>query len=128
MEDKDFIIYEGSEGTFKPLEKYNSEPQDVDGMIAAMRQKDAKKITLYFHGGLVDEENGDFYYKFVAGMFGTETYLQKIDLKTGRMTSSQRISSATVHKIRIMSGYVYYTISDKDPNKMYIEQLFRQKL
>ncbi len=84
-----------------------------------------KKLKYHYQDILVNDEATECYYKFVLH---NEVYLEKIDLNTGSKINTQKLSYTFPEKIRIMGGYVYYTISDKDPNKSYIEQLYRQKL
>jgi len=55
---KDFIINVGPQGTFKPSGEYHSVPNDVDEMFVRFEKGKVKKITLYFHGGLVNEKKG----------------------------------------------------------------------
>ncbi len=49
----------GPGGTFNPSGNpgYDSIPQDVDDLFDDLQAKDQKKILLYFHGGLVGEED-----------------------------------------------------------------------
>jgi hypothetical protein len=49
----------GASGTFNPSGNpaYDSIPADVDQIFVDLKQKNQKKILLYFHGGLVGEEN-----------------------------------------------------------------------
>lgn len=58
MEEKDFIVNVGPQGTFKPSGIYHSIPSDVDAMFLRYETASVKKITLYFHGGLVNEKTG----------------------------------------------------------------------
>jgi hypothetical protein len=58
MEEKDFIINVGPQGTFKPSGSYQSIPADIDAMFSRYENDGVKKITLFFHGGLVDEKTG----------------------------------------------------------------------
>lgn len=55
---KDFIINVGPQGTFKPSGKFHSVPSDVDEIFEKFEANATKKITLYFHGGLVNEKRG----------------------------------------------------------------------
>jgi hypothetical protein len=58
MEIKDFIVNVGPQGTFKPSGSYHSVPSDIDSMFQKFEIENIKKITLYFHGGLVNEKTG----------------------------------------------------------------------
>ena len=58
MDDKDFLIFAGPHGTLNKDGKYFSVPKDIDDMFDKFQRENSSKITIYFHGGLVDEENG----------------------------------------------------------------------
>lgn len=58
MEDKEFIVNIGPNGTFEPSRNYQTSPSDVDEMFAKIELEQRKEITLFFHGGLVSETNG----------------------------------------------------------------------
>lgn len=58
METKDFIVNIGPQGTFKPSGSYHSVPADIDAMFQKFETENVKRITLYFHGGLVNEKTG----------------------------------------------------------------------
>lgn len=58
MEEKDFVVNVGSQGTFKPSGEYHSIPADIDSIFLRYEATSVKKITLYFHGGLVNEKTG----------------------------------------------------------------------
>jgi len=50
----------GPDGTFQPsgIAAYDTKPADVDAIFADLEQSGQKKILLYFHGGLVNEQSG----------------------------------------------------------------------
>lgn len=58
--DKLYYVNVGPAGTFKPSgnSQFDSTPQDVDKIIESLHQKNRKKIVLYFHGGLVNQNAG----------------------------------------------------------------------
>lgn len=58
MTEKDFIVNVGPHGTFKRSGKYHTLPSDIDAIFEKMELENTKKITLYFHGGLVNEKIG----------------------------------------------------------------------
>ncbi len=58
MEKKEFVVNVGPQGTFKPSGSFQSIPADIDAMFQNMEIENVKKITLYFHGGLVNEKTG----------------------------------------------------------------------
>ena len=58
MNDKDYIINVGPQGTFQKSGKFQTVPEDIDRMFAAFEQQQVRKIGLYFHGGLVSEARG----------------------------------------------------------------------
>lgn len=58
MEAKDFIINVGSSGTFRPSGFYQTLPEDIDAIFQRYESKKVKKISIYFHGGLVNEKTG----------------------------------------------------------------------
>lgn len=58
MEIDDYIINIGPNGTFKPSGKYFTTPEKVDNIFNRLEKEKAKKITIYFHGGLINEDAG----------------------------------------------------------------------
>lgn len=58
MEKKDFILNVGPQGTFKPSGLYQTVPADIDEMFQKFETENVKRITIYFHGGLVPEKVG----------------------------------------------------------------------
>lgn len=58
MKEKDFIINVGPQGTFKPSGSYHTLPLNIDEIFLKYEKEKVEKITIYFHGGLVNEKNG----------------------------------------------------------------------
>lgn len=58
MNDQDFIINLGPQGTFQRSGDYQTLPEDIDKMFSAFEEKKQKKFAIYFHGGLVNETEG----------------------------------------------------------------------
>jgi len=58
MEAKDFIINVGPNGTFRPSGSYQTLPEHIDAIFQCYETDKVKKISIYFHGGLVNEKNG----------------------------------------------------------------------
>ena len=58
MEAKDFIINVGPNGTFRPSGSYQTLPEYIDAIFQRYETDRVKKISIYFHGGLVNEKNG----------------------------------------------------------------------
>ena len=58
LNDKDYIINVGPQGTFQKSGKFQTVPEDIDRMFVAFEQQQVRKISLYFHGGLVNEAGG----------------------------------------------------------------------
>jgi len=58
MEAKDFIINVGPNGTFRPSGSYQTLPEHIDAIFQRYETDKVKKISIYFHGGLVNEKNG----------------------------------------------------------------------
>ena len=58
MEMKDFIVNVGPRGTFRPSGKYNTTVAHIDELFERYHRENVQKITIYFHGGLVNEKNG----------------------------------------------------------------------
>lgn len=58
MKTEDFIINVGPGGTFLPSGQYQSSPSDIDELFNRFELSNTKKISLYFHGGLVNEKKG----------------------------------------------------------------------
>lgn len=58
--EKIYYVNVGPNGTFKPSgnRDFDSTPQDVDALFDHLRNTRRKKIVLYFHGGLVDQNSG----------------------------------------------------------------------
>lgn len=58
MENQPFIINAGPKGTFEKSGKHFTTPEQVDKLFQKMKNENCRKITLYFHGGLVNEGTG----------------------------------------------------------------------
>ncbi|NOS94450.1 MAG: alpha/beta hydrolase [Cyclobacteriaceae bacterium] len=58
MDVKDYVVNIGPQGTFKPSGSYQSTPVDIDEMFQKFDAENIRRITLYFHGGLVNEKVG----------------------------------------------------------------------
>lgn len=58
MNDQDFIINLGPQGTFQRSGNYQTLPEHIDAMFSAFEEKKQKKFAIYFHGGLVNETEG----------------------------------------------------------------------
>lgn len=58
MEAKDFVINVGPNGTFRPSGSYQTLPEHIDAIFHRYETDKVKKISIYFHGGLVNERNG----------------------------------------------------------------------
>ncbi|MFD2033720.1 hypothetical protein ACFSKL_02905 [Belliella marina] len=58
MEDRKYIIHVGPNGTFKPRGKHHSTQIEVDKVFEDYESRKLKNLTLYFHGGLVNEKSG----------------------------------------------------------------------
>lgn len=56
--DKDFIVNVGPGATFTGSGNYNTSPQDIDDLFEKFKEKQVRKIALFFHGGLVGEQDG----------------------------------------------------------------------
>jgi hypothetical protein len=56
--DKDFIVNVGPGATFTGSGSYHTTPQDIDDLFNKFKEKEVRKIALFFHGGLVGEEDG----------------------------------------------------------------------
>lgn len=48
----------GPKGTFRKSGTYRSQPSDVDALFADLAAGSRSKLTIHFHGGLVDEAEG----------------------------------------------------------------------
>ena len=58
LQDQDFIVDVGPHSTFNRSGEYQTLPEHIDAMFQAFEERGAKKIAVYFHGGLVSEKNG----------------------------------------------------------------------
>jgi hypothetical protein len=58
--EKIYYVNVGPNGTFKPSgnRDFDSTRQDVDALIDYLRKNQRKKVVLYFHGGLVNQNSG----------------------------------------------------------------------
>lgn len=52
-----------------------------------------------------DETNGDIYALYLKGAY---YYLKKIDLATGKLTGSHKLTNKWVEHVHVRNGYVYY--------------------
>lgn len=58
MEAKEYIVNVGPQGTFRPSGSYHTKPEDIDEIFQNYKDQNVKNISLYFHGGLVNEKTG----------------------------------------------------------------------
>lgn len=58
MQDKDFIVNIGPNGTFVNSGNYQTLPADIDMIFDNWKNQQVTNITVFFHGGLVNETNG----------------------------------------------------------------------
>jgi hypothetical protein len=58
MEAKDFVINVGPNGTFRPSGSYQTLPEHIDKIFQRFENDKVKKISIFFHGGLVNEKTG----------------------------------------------------------------------
>ena len=58
LPDQDYIINVGPGGTFHKSGKYQTIPSEIDAIFQNFENVQAKKIAVYFHGGLVNEKRG----------------------------------------------------------------------
>ena len=58
--DKLFYVNVGKGGTFKPSgnQEYDTTAQDIDKIFTSLKEKNQRKLLLYFHGGLVNAVDG----------------------------------------------------------------------
>jgi hypothetical protein len=56
--DKDFIVNVGPGATFRESGVYHTDPADIDAIFKKFSDNQARKIALFFHGGLIGEEEG----------------------------------------------------------------------
>lgn len=56
--DKDFIVNVGRNCTFTQTGDYQTLPEDVDEIFEKFERDNVSNITLFFHGGLVNESRG----------------------------------------------------------------------
>ncbi len=56
--DKDYIINVGPGGTFRQSGSYQTVPAEIDNMFNRFERDGVKRISIYFHGGLVSESGG----------------------------------------------------------------------
>ncbi len=82
-------------------------------------------MEIHYPEIMVDDEGMNCYYKYV---YNDQVYIENIDLNSGIEENKQKLEFPFPNKIRIMGGYVYYTVTSSTPNDMTIEQLFREKL
>jgi hypothetical protein len=56
-DENNHLIHVGPHGTFDASGKFNSTPASIDALFASLQQNGCKQMVIYFHGGLVPEEN-----------------------------------------------------------------------
>lgn len=56
--DKLNYVNVGPQGTFKASGNYQTIPADIDAIFEHLRTQKIQKLTVHFHGGLVDEKGG----------------------------------------------------------------------
>lgn len=58
LNDQDYIIDVGPQGTFQRSGTYQTLPEHIDQLFNNFEQHNQRKIAIYFHGGLVNEQAG----------------------------------------------------------------------
>lgn len=58
MYQKDFVINAGPNGTFRPSGQYQTFPEHIDDIFKRFEKDKVKNISIFFHGGLVNEKTG----------------------------------------------------------------------
>jgi hypothetical protein len=56
--EKIYYINVGKGGTFARSGQYFTTPEDVDALFEYLKSQDIRRMLVYFHGGLVKEQNG----------------------------------------------------------------------
>ncbi len=56
--EKKYYVNVGENGTFAKSGNYYTSAEDVKGIFDFLKEKEVEKLVIYFHGGLVNEENG----------------------------------------------------------------------
>lgn len=74
---------------------------------------------------LTDDAKTECYFKYE--LYGV-TYLQKIDLNSGKGLSIQTLKFPFIEKLRILGNYAYYTYSSGGGNEAFIRYLYRQRI
>jgi hypothetical protein len=77
------IISVGLDGTFTQTGKTATIDRDIDRLFDDLSKSNNKKIVLYFHGGLVNEDSGRKQAEFIANFFMAEADTIAFVWKTG---------------------------------------------
>lgn len=73
----------GLTGTFTKTGEQHTLSSDIDSLFEHLSRVKAKKLVLYFHGGLVNEQKGLQTAKRMRNLFNEETYTVAFIWKTG---------------------------------------------
>lgn len=58
LEKEEYVINVGPNGTFRKSGNYQTLPEHIDQIFQKLANDNKENITIYFHGGLVNEKNG----------------------------------------------------------------------
>jgi hypothetical protein len=86
---------------------------------------DKKMLAVSKQEILTDDDQKECYFKYeINGI----TYLEKIDLATGKALNLQSIRFPFIEKLRIFDGYAYYTYTSGGGAEIFLLHLYRQKI
>ncbi|WP_353932354.1 hypothetical protein WJM97_07150 [Okeanomitos corallinicola TIOX110] len=77
------IVNIGLNGTFRETGEQHTQPRDIDSLFEHLSATRPQKIVLYFHGGLVNEQNGRETAERMTNLFQEEAYPVAFVWKTG---------------------------------------------
>lgn len=77
------IVNIGLTGTFKETGEQQTTSRDIDALFGHLSITGAKKLVLYFHGGLVNEQNGLQTAERMYNLFNEDAYPVAFVWKTG---------------------------------------------
>lgn len=91
------IINIGLNGTFRETGKEHTHAEDIDALFEYLSTTETKKIVLYFHGGLVNEQNGRKTAEKMWNLLNEEAYTIAFVWKTGFLEILKKQLEAIYH-------------------------------
>jgi hypothetical protein len=109
------IVNIGLNGTFTQIGEQHTTSSDIDTLFDRISKTGTQKLVLYFHGGLVNEQNGLQTAQRMWNLFNEEAYSIAFVWKTGFLETLKQQLEVIYNspKFQILKKYVSFRSSNK---------------